>query len=56
MHPSSDRELDAAFASVLQLRAGIVAINADAFFNCPGKQLTEIALREAVARADEVIE
>ena len=48
VNASSDRELDAAFATVLQLRAGMVAINADAFFNSRSKQLAEMALRQAL--------
>jgi len=48
LHASSERELDVAFATVLQLRAGVVVINADAFFNSRSKQLAELALRHAV--------
>jgi putative ABC transport system substrate-binding protein len=48
LHASSERELDVAFATVLQLRAGMVVINADAFFNSRSKQLAELALRHAV--------
>jgi putative tryptophan/tyrosine transport system substrate-binding protein len=40
--------LGAAFATVRQLRAGLVVINADAFFNSRSKQLAELALRHAV--------
>jgi putative ABC transport system substrate-binding protein len=48
LHASSERELDVAFATVLQLRAGVVVINADAFFNSRSKQLAELARRYAV--------
>ena len=48
LHASSERELDVAFATVLQLRAGVVVINPDAFFNSRSKQLAELALRHAV--------
>jgi putative tryptophan/tyrosine transport system substrate-binding protein len=48
LRASSERELDRAFAAVLQLRAGALVINADAFFNSRSKQLAELALRHAV--------
>jgi putative tryptophan/tyrosine transport system substrate-binding protein len=48
LRASSERELDMAFAAVLQLRAGALVINADAFFNSRSKQLAELALRHAV--------
>jgi ABC-type uncharacterized transport system substrate-binding protein len=48
LHARSEPELGAAFATVRQLRAGLVVINADAFFNSRSKQLAELALRHAV--------
>jgi putative ABC transport system substrate-binding protein len=48
LHARSEPELGVAFATVRQLRAGLVVINADAFFNSRSKQLAELALRHAV--------
>jgi putative ABC transport system substrate-binding protein len=48
LHARSEPELDVAFATVRQLRAGVVVINADGFFNSRSKQLAELALRHAV--------
>jgi len=44
LHASTEPELDTAFATALQLRAGVVVINADAFFNSRSKRLAELAL------------
>jgi putative ABC transport system substrate-binding protein len=48
LRASSERELDMAFAAVLQLRPGALVINADAFFNSRSEQLAELALRHGV--------
>src|SRR5262245_39382140 len=48
LHASSEPELDVAFATALQLRAGVVVINADAFFNSRSKRLAELALHHAM--------
>jgi putative tryptophan/tyrosine transport system substrate-binding protein len=48
LNASSDTELDVAFATALQLRAGVVVINADAFFNSRSKRLAELALRHGM--------
>ncbi len=48
LRAGSERELDMAFAAVLQLRAGALVINADAFFNSRSEQLAELALRHRV--------
>jgi putative tryptophan/tyrosine transport system substrate-binding protein len=45
---STERDLDTAFASLLQLRAGGLTINSDAFFNNRSDQLAALALRHAV--------
>jgi putative tryptophan/tyrosine transport system substrate-binding protein len=47
LRASSERELDTAFATVVQLRAGALVINADAFFNSRSKQLAQLALSHA---------
>src|SRR5262245_18817465 len=48
LHASTEPELDVAFATALQVRAGAVVINADAFFNSRSKRLAELALRHAM--------
>jgi len=48
LHASTEPELDTAFATALQLRAGVVVINADAFFNSRSKRLAELALRHGM--------
>jgi putative ABC transport system substrate-binding protein len=48
VHARTEPELDVAFATVRQLRADLMVINADAFFNSRSKQLAELALRHAV--------
>jgi putative tryptophan/tyrosine transport system substrate-binding protein len=39
LHASSEREIDAAFATLVQLRAGALVIGADALFNSRSEQL-----------------
>jgi putative ABC transport system substrate-binding protein len=48
LHASTDRELDAAFATLRQLRAGGLVISPDPFFNTRIEQLAALALRYAV--------
>ena len=46
LHASSERELDTAFANIVQLQAGALVINADAFFNSRSDQIAALALRD----------
>ncbi|HET7223560.1 MAG TPA: ABC transporter substrate-binding protein [Rhodanobacteraceae bacterium] len=48
LHASADRDFDAVFASLVQLRAGGLVIGGDPFFNSRAKQLGTLALRQAV--------
>jgi putative ABC transport system substrate-binding protein len=48
LHASNDHELNTAFASLLQLRAGALVIGADAFFFSRSEQLAALALRHSV--------
>ena len=48
LRASTERELDTAFATMVQLRAGALVINADAFFNSQSDQLAALALRHAL--------
>jgi putative tryptophan/tyrosine transport system substrate-binding protein len=48
LHASSERELDTAFAALVQLRAGALVIGADALFNSRGEQLAELTIRHRV--------
>src|SRR5205807_607715 len=48
LHASTERDLDTAFASLAQLRAGGLVIGADAFFVSRSEQLAALALRHAV--------
>jgi putative ABC transport system substrate-binding protein len=45
---STEREIDAAFASLAQLRAGALVIGTDAYFNSRTEQLGALALRYAI--------
>jgi len=45
---STERDLDAAFATLVQLRAGALVINTDAFFLSQSKQLAALTFRHAV--------
>jgi putative ABC transport system substrate-binding protein len=45
---STDREIDSAFASLPQLRVGLLAIGTDPFFTSRGEQLGALALRNAM--------
>jgi putative ABC transport system substrate-binding protein len=48
LHASTERDFDAAFATLAQLRAGALIIGADAFFINQSEQLGALALRHAV--------
>jgi putative ABC transport system substrate-binding protein len=48
LHASTERDLDTAFATLAQLRAGGLVIGNDAFFAARGEQLGALALRHAV--------
>jgi len=48
LHASTERDFDAAFATLVQLRAGALIIGADAFFVNQSEQLGALALRHAV--------
>jgi ABC-type uncharacterized transport system substrate-binding protein len=48
LHASSERDVDAAFAALPQLRAGALLIGNDAFFNSQIEQLPALALRYAI--------
>ena len=51
LHASTDRDLDSAFMSLVQLRAGGLVIGGDPFFNSRGKQLGAMSIRHAVPAA-----
>jgi len=48
VHASTERDIDAAFATLLQLRAGGLVIGTDPFLVSRSKQLAALALRHAV--------
>jgi putative ABC transport system substrate-binding protein len=48
LHASSEREIDAAFATLIQLRAGALVIGADALFNSRSEQLAALTIRHRV--------
>jgi putative ABC transport system substrate-binding protein len=48
LHASTDREFDAIFTSLVQLRAGGLVIGGDPFFNSRSKQLGRLTLRHAM--------
>jgi putative ABC transport system substrate-binding protein len=48
LHASADRDFDAVFATLLQLRAGALVIGADPFFTSRLEQLAALTLRHAV--------
>src|SRR5262249_28439697 len=47
-HASTDRDLDAAFADLVQLRATALVIGTDAFFSSRLKQLAALTVRHAI--------
>jgi putative tryptophan/tyrosine transport system substrate-binding protein len=48
LHASTERDFDAVFASLLQLRASALVIGSDPFFNSRSQQLAALALRHAM--------
>jgi putative ABC transport system substrate-binding protein len=48
LHASSEREIDAAFATLVQSRAGALVIGADALFNSRSEQLAALTIRHRV--------
>ena len=48
LHASTERDIDAVFATLVQLRAGALVIGADPFFVSRSEQLAALALRHAV--------
>jgi putative ABC transport system substrate-binding protein len=48
LHASSEREIDAAFITLVQLRAGALVIGADALFNSRSEQLAALTIRHRV--------
>ena len=48
LHASTERDFDAVFASLVQLRAGALVIGTDAFFISRSEQLAALAVRHAV--------
>jgi putative ABC transport system substrate-binding protein len=48
LHASSEREIDAAFATLVQLRAGALVIGADALFNSRSEQLAALTICHGV--------
>jgi putative tryptophan/tyrosine transport system substrate-binding protein len=48
LHASTERDIDTAFATLLQLRAGALVIGSDPFFNSQAERLAASALRHAV--------
>ena len=48
LHASTERELDTAFATLVQLRAGALVIGNDSFFNSRSAQLAALMVRHAV--------
>src|SRR5262245_41853973 len=48
LHASSEHEIDAAFATLVQLRAGALVIGADALFNSRSEQLAALTIRHRV--------
>src|SRR5262249_15639080 len=48
LHASSEREIETAFAALVQLRAGALVIGAEACFNSRSEQLATLALRHRV--------
>jgi len=44
LHASSEREIDTAFATLAQLRAGALVIGADALFNSRSEQLAALTI------------
>ena len=56
LHASTERDLDAAFANLVQLRTGGLVIGSDTFFLSRSRQLATLAVRHAVAAIFETRE
>jgi putative ABC transport system substrate-binding protein len=56
LRASTDAEIEAAFAGFAQLKAGVLVIGADAFFNAKSQLLAELSLRYAVPSIYETSE
>jgi ABC-type uncharacterized transport system substrate-binding protein len=56
LNASSERELDAAFARLVEQRAGAVIVNADPYFNIRRDQLAALAAQNAVPAIYELRE
>jgi putative ABC transport system substrate-binding protein len=48
LHASNEREIDAAFATVVQLRAGALVIGNDAYYNSRTEQFAALTIRHAL--------
>jgi putative tryptophan/tyrosine transport system substrate-binding protein len=48
LRASQERDIDSAFTTLVQRRAGALVIGSDAFFNSQSERLAELALRHAV--------
>jgi len=48
LHASSEQEIDTAFMTLVQLRAGALVIGADSYFNSRSEQLAVLTLRYAI--------
>jgi putative ABC transport system substrate-binding protein len=48
LYAGTEREIDAAFASVVEHRAGALFVSTDAFFNMRGDRLVELAAERAI--------
>src|SRR6516225_7090950 len=48
LHASSEQEIDTAFMTLVQLRAGALVIGTDAYFNSRSEQLAVLTLRYAI--------
>ena len=48
LHASTEQEIDTAFATLVQLRAGALVIGNDSYFNSRSEQLAVLALRYAM--------
>jgi len=56
LNASTERDLDAAFANLVQLRTGGLVIGSDTFFLSRSRQLAALAVRNAVAAIFETRE